>query len=328
MIAADGVFRVAVAIGPAVKLLDDPRHLADGRIGKAVTQCLRARSLLDRIAGVLFLIPAQPLQRDQLGRSQVRWHRIGQGANDHVDMDARTGSQILAADFGRDGRAPVSALCEIARVSQRQHQIVPDLGDAVHPPAGFGRLARKGISGERRDDEVIVFGERADHVHKFQHRTGPAMREQQRPCGRIGRADMDEMDIHPVQFDQEIGQCVQRGFAASPVIFGRPISSQFFHIGQWYALVPILHRFLFRKTGERELGFEAGQMAFGNLYGEGARLTGHAFSPVRQQRVAALAGFGNSLPTSRARPHGNCPGGASPAGWGWRSPAAAWASCP
>ncbi len=186
-----------------------------------------------------------------------------------------------ARDLQRHARSPVAALREIALVSQRQHQVVPRRRDLGDRPAGLARLARKAEAGERWNDEmegvrrVRRVGQRLDDAHELQHRSGPAMRHDQRPRALVPRADVQEMDVQPVELDQEIGMGVERRLARAPVILLGPISREILHHGERNALVPVVDLLLVGPAGGADAGVEVVDRGLRHVDGEGAYL-GHA----------------------------------------------------
>src|SRR3546814_15580562 len=67
---------------------------------------------------------------------------------------------------------------------------------------------------------------------------------------------MEEMDVEPVDFREEIGQRIQPRLDAAPVVMTLPVSRQFPRIGARPALVPIVDRLLFGPARRGRAGLE------------------------------------------------------------------------
>jgi len=68
-------------------------------------------------------------------------------------------------------------------------------------------------------------GERADDLHLLDHRTRPAVGDDHWQRVLMLRADMDEMDVEPIDLGNEIWQGVELCLAPAPVVFARPVFS-------------------------------------------------------------------------------------------------------
>ena len=118
-----------------------------------------------------------------------------------------------------DDRAPIATLRDKVLVAKALHQRGPCLRDPFGAPAGRGRLAGKPVTGHRRDHEMEGvrcapamrggIGERSDDLQLFDHRTGPAVRHDQRQRIFMLGADMNEVDIQPIDFGDEVRHGVQ-----------------------------------------------------------------------------------------------------------------------
>lgn len=63
---------------------------------------------------------------------------------------------------------------------------------------------------------------------------------------------MDEMDVHAVDFDDELIESVEGGFTGPPVVSVGPIGGQFAGVPERDALGPVRYTFGFRPTGPRK----------------------------------------------------------------------------
>src|SRR5262249_41867195 len=136
----------------------------------------------------------------------------------------------------RDRSAPVAALRHVAPVVQTLHQLRPGAGDTVGIPAGDGRPAREPVTGQRGDDDVesvlraaTVRGwirKRAYGLELLDDGSRPTVRDDQRQRIRMARAQMDEVNVHPVDGRNELRKGVEPRFYLSPVVAGAPVPDE------------------------------------------------------------------------------------------------------
>jgi hypothetical protein len=214
------VFRLGLAGVVAVRPLREPRMpQEEGReagrgVGEAVPDGLRPRGQRREVARVPALaVGAQRVEngsfllrhrRHWSGAGQRRFH-VGRYSRGQVDVDASQSGRCLPAHRLGDDRPPVSALCDVAGVSQALHKLVPGVRDPVRIPAGRLRTCREAVAGQRGDDEVECVlgrsavcrrvGERFDHLQQFEDRPRPAVGHDQRQRVLVARADVDEVDV-------------------------------------------------------------------------------------------------------------------------------------
>ena len=177
-------------------------------------------------------------------------------------------------------------------------------------PFGLGRFARKAIAGQRRDHEMIVGRQRFDDVEEFEHRPRPAVGQDQRARGGIGRPDMEEMDVEPVDRREIIGQRIQPRLDAAPVIVVAPIGRQFLRIGERDALIPVVDRFLLGPARPRQPVFQIVERRLRHIDGEAADIVDVHGKPlpspsVFQGRAGALQP--RSRPTPFRKPRRTVP---------------------
>src|SRR5882724_7080418 len=79
-------------------------------------------------------------------------------------------------------------------------------------------------------------GERSDDLQLFDHRSGPAVRHDQRQCIFMPGADMDEVDIQPVDFGDEVRYRVEPRLNFAPVIVTLPVAQNLLDGLERYAL--------------------------------------------------------------------------------------------
>jgi hypothetical protein len=81
---------------------------------------------------------------------------------------------------------------------------------------------------------------------------------------------MDEVDVEAVDLRLELGQRVQLGFAAAPVVLGRPIARERLNRRQLHALRPIRNELLGRQAGSGDAAPQILQALSRDVYVEGA----------------------------------------------------------
>ena len=89
-------------------------------------------------------------------------------------------------------------------------------------------------------------GQRLDHLVKLDHRTRPAMRDDQRHRFRMRRTDVQEMNVEPVDFGGELRKAIEPRLAPAPIVLFRPIAADVLDPFQRRALAPVLDQFGFR----------------------------------------------------------------------------------
>ena len=161
-------------------------------------------------------------------------------------MDAEQPCGRLARHGGRDRGAPVAALRPVAGVAETLHQLRPGPGDAVGTPARRGRLTGKPVARQRRYHHIECvrgvpavrggIGERLDDLQLLDDRAGPPVRDDEWQRRVVVRANMDEMNVEPVDLGQELRQRVQLCLAPPPVVLCRPIIGECLHRGEVHAL--------------------------------------------------------------------------------------------
>src|SRR5438874_8732099 len=101
-------------------------------------------------------------------------------------------------------------------------------------------------------------GERADDLELLDDRSGPAVRDDERQRTVMLRANVDEMDVEPVDLGDELRQGVQSRLHLAPVVLCRPIAGECLHRRELHALRCIRDRFplgpLCRGDAPAELG--------------------------------------------------------------------------
>ena len=68
------------------------------------------------------------------------------------------------------------------------------------------------------------------------------MRHDQRHGVRMTRADVDEVNVEPVDLGHELRVGVEPGLSLAPVVVGTPITHQLLDFCELYALRPVIDR--------------------------------------------------------------------------------------
>ena len=136
------------------------------------------------------------------------------------------------------------------------------------------RLSRKAIArvvaarGRRRPPRVRRvpwIGERRDDLEQFQGRARPAVRHDQWQRIRMTRANMDELNVQPVDGRDELRQRVQRRLCLAPVVVRAPVVDERLELRQLHPLRLIADRFALRPPCRRDTSAEVDEGRLGNL---------------------------------------------------------------
>src|SRR5262249_32318085 len=132
------------------------------------------------------------------------------------------------------------ALSAVALIAQPTHQLGPGPGDASRGPSSVVRWAGEAVAGERGDNELegisrvaavsLGIGQRADDAQELGDRARPAMGENEWQGIWLGRADVQKMDVLPVDRGNELRILIKPGFPEAPVIAGAPVLGQLLQI--------------------------------------------------------------------------------------------------
>ena len=225
------------------------------------------------------------MDADQLGRRQLR-HLVG------------------------DERTPIAALGREPAVPEALHQLDPGPRHARGPPTGRRGLAGKSVAGHRRDHDVESVrraaavrrgvGQRIDDLQLLDGRARPAVGYDDRQRILMLRADMDEVDVEPVDLGHEVRQRVEPRFAPPPVIVRRPIARDLPHKRELHALGAVIDQLTFRPSRSLDATLEVGELVIGGAERE------------RADRFVAIL---------RRRRHDQQVFGFGRVGWGWGVPA-------
>ena len=180
----------------------------------------------------------------------------------------------------RDDRAPVAALSDELRVSQALHQRDPGARRAGRVPAGLVRLAGEPVTRHRRKNHIegvrcapAVRGgidQRIDDLQLMDDRAGPAVRNDDRQCVRVLRADVDEMNVQSIDPGDELRQGVQPRLHLAPVVLRRPVARDVLHQRERDALRIVRDGLFLGPLRGGNAPAEVLKLGLGHVDGEGA----------------------------------------------------------
>ena len=152
--------------------------------------------------------------RPLAGTERVEDFRRRGGRHVGVDRD-QLRRRDRAHDLGQHG-APVAALRDEAGVAEPLHQRDPGGGDPRRVPARRRRPGGEAVAGDRGDHDVERvrrgpaisggIGQRPDDLELLDDRARPAVGDDDRQRIFMPRADVDEVDVEPVDLGDEIRQ--------------------------------------------------------------------------------------------------------------------------
>ena len=177
-----------------------------------------------------------------------------------------------------DERTPIAALRGVALVSQALHQGGPCPGNAFGAPAGRGRLAREAVARHRRNDQVKRvrgapavgrgIGQRLDDLELLDDRAGPAVGDDERQGILVFRANVDEVNVEPIDLGDEMRVGVQLRLDLAPVVLRRPVARQLLNRGELDALGVICDGLLLGPARGQDAVTQVLEVGLGGLEGE------------------------------------------------------------
>ena len=121
-------------------------------------------------------------------------------------------------------------------VSEALHQHGPGTCNVGGVPPGGGRSSRVAVARYRRDHHVESvrcasavrrgIGQRIDDLQLLDDGAGPSVRNDERQRVLVLRADVDEVDVEPVDLGDEVRQRLEPRLALAPVVLRRPIAAR------------------------------------------------------------------------------------------------------
>ncbi len=177
-----------------------------------------------------------------------------------------------------DDRAPVAALRHILLVPEPVHQLRIRPRDARRGPAGRARLAREPVARHRRNHDVEGIrrvpamrrgiGERLDQLQQLDERAWPPVAQDDRQRVLVLRADMDEVDVQPVDLGDEVRQRLDLRLELSEVVVIGPVLRERLDRPELHALRGVVHRLLLREARGLEARLQVLDVRLVELDGE------------------------------------------------------------
>src|SRR5271169_3869782 len=109
-----------------------------------------------------------------------------------------------------------------------------------------------------------------DDLELFDDRAWPSVRDDEWQCFFMFRANVNEMNVQPVDLGDELREGVQFCLALSPVVSGRPIAGKFPHCRKLHALRLICDSLLFGPLRGRNAPAKLIELGLRYADGEGA----------------------------------------------------------
>ena len=140
----------------------------------------------------------------------------------HVCVNADQFPRPQQCHLFSDGIPPITPLSDIFRIAEPVHQDDPGARDPNRIPAEIRRCPGEAMSRKRRNDNIERVcrssavrrrvGQRVDDFQLLDDRARPPVRDDQRQRILVPGADMDEMDVKPVDLGYEVRQGVARAW--------------------------------------------------------------------------------------------------------------------
>ncbi len=232
-------------------MVEHPGRQEDGRVRQAVHR-LRPRPQLHPVPRSLGEEEVQLLERAAFLLRQARRRRAARPEHvtyqrqpgirrddaGHVGVDAEQPRRCLHAHQVGDDRAPVAALRHVTLVAEACHQRVPGLRYPDGAPAEVPRLAGVPVARHRGDYYVegvgrplapcaVGLASRSMMLSSSITEPGQPWREDDRERVLVFRADVDEVDVEPVDLGAEVRQGAQPSLAPAHVVLRRPVAGEF-----------------------------------------------------------------------------------------------------
>ena len=170
----------------------------------------------------------------------------------------------------RDRRAPIAALGHEPVVAKTLHQHRPGPCDADGIPPGGCRLGGESVARQRRNHEMEGVrrapavrggvGQRLDDLQLLDDRAGPPVRDDQRQRVLVLRANVNEVDVEPIDLGDEVRQGVQLRLALAPVVVGRPVARELLHHREPHALRVVADRLALGPPGRVDAPPQVGEL--------------------------------------------------------------------
>ena len=151
------------------------------------------------------------------------------------------------------------------------------MGLASKKPALFSQYSRAAEIPVLVSQYSVMFSRRSSRVDD---RARPPVGDDQRQRALVRGADVEEMNIQPVDLGDEIGQGVQFCIALAPVVLGPPVAREVLHEREPHALGVVGDRLLVRPPGRIDAPAQLGELHLRKIDPERAdyRFAGHRIS--------------------------------------------------
>src|ERR1700730_4420185 len=239
----------------AVKNLIDPRGLGRRRVNQRIPDVLRARRLNPKISRTIGEKLIQDIHGPLLLRRQLSRNSVGDHLRE-VEMNGDEARRALLRHSRCHVGTPVTALRNVALVTQACHEDGPGSRGPLSVPAAPRRLVGEAKARERRhyDIERILspsamcgrVGQRPNNVPEEEYRAWPSMGEDYRQRVRMFRANVDEMNAEAIDLGPILRKPVQRFLAAPPVVVSPPVFNELAQLLERHTLRPVADRLSLR----------------------------------------------------------------------------------
>ena len=108
--------------------------------------------------------------------------------------------------------------------------------------------------------------QRLDRFQVLNRRARPPVRDDERQRVFMFRADVDEVNIQPVNFGNKLWQSVEPRFAPAPVVFRPPIARELLNRRELEALRSIRDWFALRPLGSVDAPSQIGKLCVGEVH--------------------------------------------------------------
>ena len=112
-------------------------------------------------------------------------------------------------------------------------------------------------------------GQWIDDLQLLDDRAGPSVRDDERHRILMLRANVNEMDVQPIDLGDELRQGVQSRLALAPVVFRPPIARELLNRRELHALRCIRDRLPFRPLRRVDAPAQFGELRFRNIHTKG-----------------------------------------------------------
>jgi hypothetical protein len=201
---------------------------------------------------------------EQLRRCRLRGRGRVAAACHHIDDDP----------------APVAACRHELRIAEALHQRDPGAPDADRVPPGRARLAREAVARHVGDHHVEGVrraramrgrvGEQIDDLQLLDERAGPSVADDEWQRVLVLGANVDEVDVQPVDLGDELRVGVQPRLALAPVVLVVPVARDLLDRRERHALRQIVDGLLLGPAGRRDARPQVLELRLGDADVEGA----------------------------------------------------------